>query len=430
VEAQQVFVTQTPGLAEPCHRVVIVGAGAGGQSARAALLAAGVPDVVTLDKAPGPALGGHLRPRREVLSSRFDDDTDTWLLTTAGGETFQARVVVAAYRPVQVPWLPDIAGRDVFPGESFHAAEWRPGFDPAGKRVAVIGADATAGHYLPRLTESADSVTVFTHPPRRVVAELPLPTTRARRWLRRQIRPAANDSRPAVVGSAISAITPSGIRTADGVDHDADAIIYGTGFTIPDRMSDKALVGAGGLSGRQAWGNGMEPYFGVALHGFPNYFLISGPDIGAQARYVAGCIDLKERTASARIEVRRSSQQVFNERVYLACPRPQPVASAFDLIGAGADEAKYEGAATLTIAGADHPVRVRLAGHLDPIDGHYHWQGTVFGCLAQPGNETVKQARTATLTVGERSAPARIIEQTPWGTHTVAGVGAPPYTLD
>jgi hypothetical protein len=111
---------------------------------------------------------------------------------------------------------------------------------------------------------------------------------------------------------------------------------------------------------------------------------------------------------------------VFNERLCVRPARPQPVITAFDLTSGG-DDAAYEGAATLTIAGAEHQVRVRLAGHLDPIDGHYHWQGTVFG------SRVLSQARTATLTVGERSVPARIIEQTPWGTHTVAGVGAPPY---
>ena len=408
--------TQAPGLAEPCRRVAIIGAGAGGRSARATLLAAGVADVLTLDKAAG----------REVLSSRFDDDTDTWLLTTAGGETFQARVVVAAYRPVQVPWLPDIGGRDDFLGESFHAAQWPADFEPAGKRVAIIGADSTAGRYIPQLMKSAASVTVFAHPPRRMVAELPLPTTRAKRWLRRHTRPASDgQSRPALVGSAVTAITPSKIRTTDGsdhIDHDADAIIYATGFAVPDR--DQALIGAGGLTARQAWDDGMEPYFGVALHGFPNYFLIGGPDVDAQARYVAECVDLMERTDSTRIEVRRSSHKVFNERVYVRPVQPQQVISAFELTsGAHRDDATYEGAAMLTLAGAEHPVRVRLAGRLDPIDGHYHWQGTVFGSVA------LGQERTATLTVGERSASARIIEQTPWGTHTVAGVGAPPYAL-
>jgi cation diffusion facilitator CzcD-associated flavoprotein CzcO len=165
----------------------------------------------------------------------------------------------------------------------------------------------------------------------------------------------------------------------------------------------------------------------VAVRGLPNYFFISGPDTGAQARYVAECVDLMERTGSTRIEVRSSTQRVFNERVYVRSAPPQPVASAFDLTSGG-DDGTYEGAATLTIAGSDHPVRVRLAGRLDPIDGQYHWQGTLFGSAALPG-EALRQARAATLTVGERSASARIVEQTPWGTHTVAGVGAPPYAL-
>ncbi len=386
-----------------------------------------------LDKAPGPALDGHLRPGQEVLSSRFDDDTDTWLLTTAGGETFQAHVVIAAYRPVQVPWLPHISGRDDFRGVSFHAAQWDPAFDPHGKLIAVIGADAIASHHIGRLTESAASVTVFAHSPRRIVHELPLPVTRAKRWLRRRIGlpTASGQSRPALVGSPITAITSSGVRTRDGVDHCADAIIYGTGFTIPDPISDETLVGAGGLTVRQAWYDGMEPYVGVAVHGFPNYFFITGPDIGAQARYVAECVRLMQRTASTRLEVRRSSQQVFNERVCIKPVQPQPVVSAFDLSSNGADDDEtYDGAATLTIAGIQHSVRVRLTGHLDPIDGRYHWQGTVFSPPSQPlPDEVCKQARTATLTVGERSAPARITEQTPWGTHSVAGVGAPPYAL-
>jgi cation diffusion facilitator CzcD-associated flavoprotein CzcO len=413
-------VTRTPDVAEPCHHIVIVGAGAAGRSARAALRAAGVTDVVTLDQASG----------HEVLGSTFDDHTDTWLLTTAAGETLRAQVVIAAYRPAQVPWLPDIAGRNNFRGVSFHAAQWQPDFDPAGKRVAVIGTDATAGHYIPRLTAAATSVTVFVHPPRRIVAELPLPTTRVKRWLRRQIRPAADDGpAPALVRSAISAITGSSIQTTDGVDHDTDAIIYGTGFAIPDRVSDTTLVGAGGLTIGQAWHDGMEPYFGVAFHGFPNYFFVGGPDADAQARYVAKCVRLMQHTASTRMEVRRSTHEVFNERVIVEPARPHRVESAFDLSSsAPQDDDTYDGAATLTIAGTEHPVRARLAGHLDPIDGHYHWQGTVFGSLSQPlPDEAFKQARTATLTVGARSAPARIIERTPWATHTVAGVGAPPY---
>lgn len=403
------------------HEVVIVGAGAAGRCAATELADAGVTDSLTLDKTSG----------HEVIGSVFDDDSDTWTLHTAAGEIFQGRIVIAAHPPPNIPWIPELAGRNDFRGASFHAARWQPDFDPTGKRIAVIGADTTAGHHIPRLTQSAASVTVFAHPPRRIVPELPLPTTRAKRWLRRHIRPTASNgrSRPALVGSAVGAVTPSGIRSTDGVDHDADVIVYGTGFAIPERIPDKRLVGSGGLTIRQAWGDGMEPYFGVALHGFPNYFFIGGPDVGAQARYVAECVRLMKHTTSTRIEVRRSSQQVFNERVYVQPAQPHRVASAFDLSSSAREDNEiYDGAATLTVAGTEHPVRVRLAGHLDPIDGRYHWQGTVFGSSSQPlPDETLRQARTATLTVGDRSAPARIVEQTPWGTHTVAGVGAPPY---
>ncbi len=411
-------------MTQPGRHVVIVGAGPAGRAAESELAAAGITDVLALDRAA------------DVVSSVFDEGTDGWALHTATGEVVRGRIVIAAHAAPTAAWTPQLAGRGEFRGAAFPAAQRDPGFDPAGKRIAVIGADSVAGHYAGQLPRSA-SVTVFAHAPRRFVDELPLPSTRARRWLRRRLRAGTSDGQagPTLVRSAIDAVTASGIRTRDGADHPADAIVYGTGFTLAERVGDETLVGAGGVSIRQAWVDGMEPYFGVAVHGFPNYFFLGGPDFRAQARYVAQCVRLMTDRDATRIEVRRSSQQVFNERVYVRPPRPQRVSRAFELSPAARgrgrqDRQDYDGAATLTIAGAHHPVRVRLAGRLDPIDGQYHWQGTVFGSPSRPlPNEALTQSRRATLTVGERSAPARITEQTPWGTHSVAGVGAPPYPL-
>lgn len=401
--------TRRPGPGEPRQPIAILGAPAG---LRTALPAAGVTDFVILGSA---------------ARATFDDATDTWVLTTSDGEVVQARAVIDAGPPPFAPWLPDLAGRDEFAGPSFHAAAWDRDFDPSGKRIGVIGVDATAGHHLGRLLRTSASVTAFAHAPRRVVTELPLRSTRAKRWLRRRIRPAP--ARPSVAGSAIEAVTAKGIRTRDGVEHRLDAVIYGTGFSIPDELSDRTLVGSGGATLRQAWHDGMEPFYGVAVRGFPNYFFITGPDTDAQARYVAECLRLMERTSSSRIEVRASSVRVFNDRAQLAPDRAPAVAAAFDLSSSAPERDDiYDGAATLEIAGAHHPVRVRLAGRLDPIDGRYHWQGTVFGSPSRPlPDEALKQARTATLRVGGRSADARIVEQTPWGTHSIAGVGAPPY---
>lgn len=90
---------------------------------------------------------------------------------------------------------------------------------------------------------------------------------------------------------------------------------------------------------------------------------------------------------------------------------------------AGRTDDVYDGPAVLRVADADHPVRVRLTGHLDPVDGHYHWRGTVFESIP---DDVLKTPRVS-LTVGERTAQGRITERTPWGTYSVAGEGAPPF---
>jgi len=81
----------------------------------------------------------------------------------------------------------------------------------------------------------------------------------------------------------------------------------------------------------------------------------------------------------------------------------------------------YDGPARI---GADE-VRVRLAGHVDPIDGRYHWRGMVFDW--QPAADT-RLGQTITVTVDGHTADAQLTEATPWGTYCIAGVGAPPYS--
>jgi Domain of unknown function (DUF4873) len=380
-------------VTERVHGVVLVGDG----NAATELLAAGVNDFVIFD--------------REVTSAVFDDATDTWTLTAEDGEFCRGHVVVTRESPF-VPWIPDLLGRRDFRGPAIHASMPETDFDPAGRRVAVIGPDSSAGELIDLMARSAATVKVFPLAPRRIVPRL-RPTARFTR--RRRIQ---------VITSPINEVTPAGVRTADGVHHDADAVVYGTGFAVRAGLSHDILVGARGVSIRQAWVDGAEPYLGVALHGFPNYFTVNGPDFGAAMRYVVECLRLMGR--HSRIEVRRSAQRVFHEQVHLRQPSRHLDASAFDISSfGGADEESYEGPATLTTADTCAQVRVLLAGHIEPIDGQYHWQGTVFDRLPM---ELVR-ARTVTLTVGEHSAPARITEETPQSTHSIAGVGAPPFPL-
>ena len=79
----------------------------------------------------------------------------------------------------------------------------------------------------------------------------------------------------------------------------------------------------------------------------------------------------------------------------------------------------YDGPATID----GREVRVRLAGHLDPIDGQYHWRGTVFEALDELPRTPV------TVAVGERTATARVTERSQQGGYAISGAGLPPFPL-
>jgi hypothetical protein len=370
-------------------------------------LEARFPDVIVLDKSGG----------RDVVAAMFDDAADTWVLRMGSGDEQRTRVVIDAERTLHQPSMPKHPGRAEFRGRSWHFTDWDTDFDAAGKRIAVIG--DRAAHVVPLLTEAA--VKLFDCPPNWQTRKT------KRRWLPHARR---RNRGPDVVTSAIERITPSGVRTADGTDYDVDAILYATRSAPAPSMPHEALVGSGGLTIQRAWQDGAEAYLGVAVHGFPNYFMVLGPDspVGDRAAvtnrqvcYIVECLQRMEREGATRVEVRRSAQQQFTQRA-----RVKPPASAFDLSSADMPREIYDGPATLTVGGDDDAVRVRITGHFDPIDGKYHWQGTVFGA----SSELPAGSRPVVLTTDTHTTQARITEQTPWGSYSIAGVGAPPFDLN
>ncbi|WKG02464.1 diiron oxygenase [Mycolicibacterium sp. HK-90] len=92
--------------------------------------------------------------------------------------------------------------------------------------------------------------------------------------------------------------------------------------------------------------------------------------------------------------------------------------------GEGVTEEVYDGFAVLDTGGDDRRVHVRLAGHLDPIDGKFHWRGTI---LDAPKSVAPGPVR---ISIGTRTVDARITERTSQGTHSIAGVGEPPFELE
>ncbi len=81
-----------------------------------------------------------------------------------------------------------------------------------------------------------------------------------------------------LVSEAITEVTPTGIRTADGTHRDTDVIVLATGFHAHNYMRPMTLLGRDGISIDDAWAKGPRAYRMTAIPGFPNLFTVLGPN--------------------------------------------------------------------------------------------------------------------------------------------------------
>jgi len=140
----------------------------------------------------------------------------------------------------------------------------------------------------------------------------------------------SNDYYPALTRPNVDVLT-DGIREVrahsivgnDGVEREVDAIIYGTGFKAQDPMPRGTIFGRQGLDLMDAWDNGLEAYLGTTIHGFPNLFMLVGPNTGlghnsmvymieSQVHYVMECLKTMRRRKLIEVEPKRDVQSAFN----------------------------------------------------------------------------------------------------------------------
>jgi cyclohexanone monooxygenase len=77
----------------------------------------------------------------------------------------------------------------------------------------------------------------------------------------------------------IECITPKGIKTSDGVEHELDVLIFATGFDAVDgNYTRLAIQGVGGKTLKDHWSHGPTSYLGITVPDFPNLFMILGPN--------------------------------------------------------------------------------------------------------------------------------------------------------
>jgi cation diffusion facilitator CzcD-associated flavoprotein CzcO len=129
-----------------------------------------------------------------------------------------------------------------------------------------------------------------------------------------------------VVTRPVREIRSSSIVAEDGTEREVDAIVLGTGFQTNDFLAPMAIRGLGGRDLNDAWREGAEAYLGMAVSGFPNMFILYGPNtnlgsgsiiymLEAQIGYVVEAVRRLARTGARWIEVRPDVQSDFNREV-------------------------------------------------------------------------------------------------------------------
>jgi 4-hydroxyacetophenone monooxygenase len=101
----------------------------------------------------------------EVTSASYDEDTATWTVRTDDGLEIASRVLISATGALNRPKIPDIPGMNSFRGRIFHTAAWPGDLDLTGKRVAVVGAGASAMQVVPAIADTVARLAVFQRSP-------------------------------------------------------------------------------------------------------------------------------------------------------------------------------------------------------------------------------------------------------------------------
>ncbi|HEY2877438.1 MAG TPA: 4-hydroxyacetophenone monooxygenase, partial [Nocardioides sp.] len=127
-----------------------------------------------------------------------------------------------------------------------------------------------------------------------------------------------------LVTDPIARVTPTGIVTGDGGEHPADVIVVATGFWTTEQPIAKRVVGRAGSTLAEAWAaGGMSAYKGTTVHGFPNLFMLTGPNtaqghtsvvfvVESQVAYIRDALRTLRSKRYGALEPRADAQRRFN----------------------------------------------------------------------------------------------------------------------
>jgi cation diffusion facilitator CzcD-associated flavoprotein CzcO len=129
-----------------------------------------------------------------------------------------------------------------------------------------------------------------------------------------------------LVTDGISEVREHSIVTQDGTEREVDTIIFSTGFHVADMPVGKRVRGREGKTLDESWQGSPRAHLGCTVPGFPNFFLLLGPNTGlghssmvymieSQIAYVLGALETMERAGADAVEVRAEAVDAFNEAI-------------------------------------------------------------------------------------------------------------------
>ena len=139
--------------------------------------------------------------------------------------------------------------------------------------------------------------------------------------------PALARDNVALVTDGIAAIEPRGVRTTDGTLHELDALIFGTGFRVVDYLASMQILGRDGADLNEVWRRDhVRNYLGINVAGFPNLFLLMGPNTGlghnsmvfmieAQVHYAVAALEAIQRGRLDSLDVTPAAERAFGDEL-------------------------------------------------------------------------------------------------------------------
>lgn len=144
----------------------------------------------------------------------------------------------------------------------------------------------------------------------------------------------SNDYYPALMRDNVDLVTDGiaevrehSVVTTAGEEFQVDAIIFGTGFKVTDALAQQRIVGRNGLKIQEAWSSGIEAHHGITIPGFPNFFMLLGPNTGLghnsvvfmieqQVQHVMSLLRQMSERKATTVEVKAAAMRAFNDRMH------------------------------------------------------------------------------------------------------------------